>query len=110
MSNKILIIIASGDKDKAITGMAYAKNAIKRGWLEEIKVVYFGPVERLMIEDEDVRESALELSELTNPLACKAITEEGGFTEDIEELGIKAEYVGSIISDHIKDGFTPMVW
>ena len=39
MSSKLLVILATKDKEKALTGLMYAKNAIKREWLDDVKVL-----------------------------------------------------------------------
>jgi hypothetical protein len=108
--DKLLVIIASGDKEKVLTGLMYSKNAIKREWLPDVKVVYFGPSERLMVEDSEVRDAAIEVANLGESFACKAISDREEISEKVDDMGIKVEYVGSIISDFIKDGYVPMVW
>lgn len=110
MSSKLLVIIATGDKAKALTGLMYAKNAIKREWLDEVKVVYFGPSEQLMYDDPDVANAAIEVAGMSESFACKAISDRDGISEKIDEMGVKVEYVGTIISDYIKQGYVPMVW
>jgi hypothetical protein len=105
-----LIVIASGDKAKALTGLMYAKNAIKRGWMDTVKVVYFGPSEKLMEQDAEMAEAAIEIAGMSESFACKAISERDGISEQIDEMGVKVEYVGTIISEYIKQGFVPMVW
>jgi hypothetical protein len=107
---KLLVIIATGDRDKALTGLMYAKNALKKEWLPDIKLVYFGPSERLMVEDPEVRDAAIEAAGLGDCFACKAISDREEISEKIGDIGIKVEYVGSIISDFIKEGYQPMVW
>jgi len=110
MSSKLLVIIASGDRDKALTGLMYAENALKRGWLEDVKVFFFGPVEKLMVEDEEVSEAVKEVAALGECIACKAISDENEISEKVENLGVRVEYVGSIISGYIREGYAPMVW
>ena len=110
MTDKVVVIIATGDKDKALTGLMYAKNALKRGWLEDVKVVYFGPSENLMVEDADVASAAIEVASLGETYACKAISDREEISEKIDDMGVRVEYVGSIISDYIKQGYVPMVW
>jgi len=110
MTDKVLVIIATGDKAKALTGLMYAKNALKREWLEDVKVVYFGPSERLMVEDADVASAAIEVASLGEAYACKAISDRENISEKIDEMGVRVEYVGSIISDYVKQGYIPMVW
>ncbi|MCW4050553.1 MAG: hypothetical protein NWE89_12545 [Candidatus Bathyarchaeota archaeon] len=110
MSSKLLVIIATGDKAKALTGLMYAKNAIVREWMEDVKVVYFGPSEQLMYSDADVANAAIEIAGMSETFACKAISDREGISEKIDEMGVKVEYVGTIISDYIKQGYVPMVW
>jgi len=110
MSSKLLVIIATGDKAKALTGLMYAKNAIKHEWLEDVKVVYFGPSEQLMYDDADVANAAIEIAGLGESYACKVISDRDGISNKINEMGVKVEYVGTIISNYIKEDYTPMVW
>lgn len=110
MTDKLLVIIATGDKSKALTGLMYAKNASKRGWLDDVKVVYFGPSEQLMVEDADVASAAIEVASLGEAYVCKAISDCENISERIDEMGIRVEYVGTIISNYIKHGCVPMVW
>ena len=110
MSKKLLVIIASGDREKVLTALMYAKNTIKYGWLEDVRVIFFGPSENLLSGDSDIRESAAELANYGQPVACKFLSDRDGLSEHIEGLGITVDYVGSMIADLIKDGFIPMVW
>jgi hypothetical protein len=110
MGSKLLVIIATGEKEKALTGIMYAGNALKRNWMDDTKIVFFGPSERLIVEDEQVYEKAKELTVAGECFACKAISDKEGISVKLEKLGAKVEYVGSIISQFIKDGYTPMVW
>jgi hypothetical protein len=110
MTDKLLVIIATGDRDKALTGLMYAKNAVKRGWLGDVKVVFFGPSERLMCSDPEVANAAIEVARLGESYACKAISDRETISDRISEMGVRVEYVGSIISEYIKEGYTPMVW
>ncbi len=88
----------------------YAKNAIKHQWLDEVKVVYFGPSEQLIYNDLDVANAAIEVAGMGESFACKAISDRDGISEKIDSMGVKVEYVGGIISEHIKQGYVPMVW
>ena len=83
---------------------------IQVGWFDDVKVVYFGPSERLVVEDPIISDQAQEIAEAGGSFACKYISDRDGVSEKIGKLGVQVEYVGSIISDLIKDGYTPMVW
>jgi hypothetical protein len=110
MSSKLLVIIATGDREKALTALMYVKNTIKYGWLEEVKILFFGPSENLLVSDTDVTNSATELAGLGQPIACKFLSDRDGISKRIEGLGIAVDYVGSMIADLISEGYTPMVW
>jgi len=110
MGSKLLVIIATGEKQKALTGLMYARNALKQGWMDDVKIVFFGPSEQLIIEDEQVSKQVKDIAVVGESFACKAISDRKGFSGEMEKLGVKIDYVGPIISNFIKDGYLPMVW
>ncbi|MGV9169487.1 MAG: hypothetical protein ACOC38_06040 [Promethearchaeia archaeon] len=110
MTSKVLVIIASSNVDTALAGMMYARNAIAHKWLDDVKVVFFGPSEELLASNEQVAKSAAALADVSEPLACKYISDQQEVSEEITGLGVGVEYVGTVVSDFIKQGYTPMVW
>lgn len=110
MSKKVLIIISTGEKEKAMTGMMYAANALKYKWIDNIKVVFFGPVEKLISQDKDLQEYAAKIIQYETPVACKYISDNEEISANLQNLGYKVDYVGSLISDYITDGYVPMVF
>lgn len=110
MSSKILVIIASGDKDVIQTALMYAKNTIKYGWLDDVKTILFGPSEQLIAKNPTLAKEAQELCTAGESYACKFISDKEGISEPLSKLGVQIEYVGTIISDLIKEGYVPLVW
>ena len=88
MSSKLLVIVATSDKEKAQTALMYAKNAMKRGWLDDVKVVYFGPSEKMIVEDPILSDQAQDIAEAGGSIACKYISDRDGVSEKIEKLGV----------------------
>ena len=43
-------------------------------------------------------------------VACKFIADRDGVSQEITDLGVQVQFVGKMISDFIKDGYTPTVW
>lgn len=78
--------------------------------MEDVKVIFFGPSEQLLVKDASVAQIAQKICETEKPFACKFISDRDGISGAIEKLGLKVEYVGAIISDLIKDGYVPMVF
>ncbi len=111
MSNKIIAIISSNEAGKARTGTMFAVNALKHGWLEDVKLFIFGPAEELLLRDPEMQGMLKEyhLMEET-AVACKFIADRDGNSQEIAALGVRVEFVGKMISDLIKEGYTPMVW
>ena len=110
MSSKLLVIIASAEKEKALAGLMFARNAIKKAWMDDVKIIFFGPSERLIVTDKQLSNEVIEIATIGEAFACKAISDRDGFSENIEKLGVKVEFVGSKISKLVKQGYVPMVW
>lgn len=110
MRSRLLVIISTGDNEKALTGLMYAHRSMTEGWMDDVKVIFFGPSERLLLKDAAIAGIAQKICEAEKPLVCKFISDREGISEKIEELGLKVDYVGSIISGFIKDGYVPMVF
>ncbi len=110
MNDKLLIIIATQDKEKALTALAYAHNTIKYNWLSDVKVIFFGPIENLIATDADIAKEVTTIAQMTGTTACKFLSDRDGISDKIAKLGITVDYVGTLIADHLKDGYVPMVW
>ena len=110
MASKVMIIVSTAEKDKALTGIMYAVNAQKNKWVDDLKVIFFGPFENLICEDEGVAQAASKLMDYETPIACKYLSDRDGISENLEKLGVNVDYVGSLISGYIEEGYTPMVF
>ena len=110
MTGKVLVIIATAEKEKALTGLMYATNAKKYGWVDDIKTIFFGPAQTLMVNDAEVSQAVQQLAAQGETVACKFIADRDEISDSTKQLGVQVEYVGTIISNLIKDGYVPMVW
>jgi hypothetical protein len=98
------IIASTAEKDKALTGIMYAVNAQKNEWVDDLKVIFFGPFENLVCEDDQVAQAASRLLDYETPIACKFLSDRAGFSHNLEKMGINVDYVGSLISGCIEEG------
>ena len=110
MSSKVLVIIASADREKILTALMYARNTIAYKWLDDVKVMFFGPSEKLLAEDAEIAAEASAIADVGEAIACKFLSDRDGTSKTISDLRVNVEYVGTIIADLLKDGYTPMVW
>jgi hypothetical protein len=110
MASKVMVIVSTAEKDKALTGIMYAVNAQKNKWVEDLKVIFFGPFENLLCEDEEVVQAASRLLSYETPIACKYLSDRDGISEKLEKMGINVDYVGAKISGYVEEGYIPMVF
>jgi hypothetical protein len=110
MSAKVLLIIASRDAATVLTALMFARNAWGGAWFDDVRVVFFGPSERLLVDDDEVAKAVTWIADLCEVYACRAISRREGISDAIEQLGANVVGVGPLISRLINEGYTPMVW
>lgn len=111
MNNKLIIIISTEQLEKARTGMMYAVNALEQSWMEDVKIIFFGPAQKLVNEDAELQQFLKRYQdENKNAVVCKFIADRDNIVTKAKELKMDVEYVGKIISNFIKEGYIPMVW
>ncbi len=105
--NKLFVIWASADTEvHKETSFQYSFNAKKYGWMDEVKVIIFGPSERTIPENPELMNKIkLMIDNGIEVIACKACGDGYSTSKKFEEIGVKIEYVGKYISDLIKDGW-----
>jgi len=111
MAEKLLIIISTSDPEKAETGMMYAVNALRNQWMEEVKLFFFGPAEKLLTQNTDIQEYLGEYQAMNGTaIACEVIANRENISDKVNELGVKVDPVGATISKLLHEGYIPMVW
>ena len=111
MADKLLVIISTSDPEKAETGMMYAVNALRNGWMEEVKLFFFGPAEKLLIQNTELQEYLEEYQAMNGTaIACEVIANREQIGPEISSLGVKVDPVGVTISRLLQEGYVPMVW
>ena len=112
MASKVFVILSSGDREVALeVGLVYPLNAMKKQWMDEVKVIIFGPSEKVAANDAEVQSRLKELQDVgIEVMACKWCADRMEITEKLEAAGIKVVYVGSIISELLKDGWASLTF
>ncbi len=110
MASKVFVVLGSGDREVALeVGLVYPLNAAKKKWMDEVKVIIFGPSEKVAAYDSEVQERLKELQEAgIEIMACKWCADRMNITGKLEEAGIKVIYVGTVISQLLKDGWASL--
>ncbi|MCD6395993.1 MAG: hypothetical protein J7L71_00500 [Spirochaetaceae bacterium] len=111
MNDKVVVIISTAEAEKARTGMMYAVNAVLKNWMRDVKLIFFGPAQELLLGDVEMKDFLLQFQQAGgNTTACKFIADRDELDAKISSLGVNVEYVGSMISDLIKEGYVPLIW
>ncbi|MET1128890.1 MAG: hypothetical protein ABWW70_06195 [Thermoproteota archaeon] len=109
---KVLVVVSTSEVEKASLGIRWAAAAVRNKWVDDVEVVFFGPVEEKIAEgDERLLGPLKELIELGKmPAACRRVAEMGGYVNKLAERQVKVEYVGELIAKYVKEGYVPLVF
>jgi hypothetical protein len=112
MATKVFVILSSGDREVALeVGLVYPLNAVKNRWMDGVKLIIFGPSEKIAAYDTEVRGRIEELQEAgIDVMACKWCADRMKITTALEDAGVEVVYVGPIISQMLKDGWASLTF
>lgn len=106
---KLFIIISSGmeAKQKALTGMMFAKNSKLRNYAEDVRLIFFGPSENALAQgDPDFLNSYKALADAgIISTACIKIAEDNKIGPKLTGLGMELEPVASVITQYASRGY-----
>ena len=112
MATKVFVVLSSADKEVALeVGIVYPLNAARYKWLDEVKVILFGPSEKTAAYSPEIQQRLKELQEAgVEVLVCKWCADRMKVTDIFEQAGIKVVYVGPIMSQLIRDGWAALTF
>jgi len=112
VATKLFVLLSTADREVALeVGLVYPLNAAREKWLDEVKLIVFGPSEKLAAGDAEVQEKLRELDRAgVEVIACKWCADRMKITDTLEKAGIKVAYVGPIISQLIRDGWASLTF
>ena len=103
-AERLAIVWTSGDPDVAHRMVLMYANAAKaRGWFDEVRIVVWGPSQRLVVADKDIRAAIDRLREAGVVVeACLACSDSYGITDDLRAMGLEVKYMGEPLSEFLK--------
>jgi len=112
MASKVFVLVSSADREVALeVGLVYPLNASKNHWMDEVKVIFFGPSEKVAANDAEVQGRIKELLDVgIEVLACKWCSDRMNITEKLEAIGVRVIGVGPFISNLLNDGWTSLTF
>jgi len=105
-TDRLAIVWTSGDPDVAHRmTLMYANGAQKNKWFDEVRLIIWGPSQRLVVGDKDVRAYVERLVEAgVDVKACQACADSFGIADDLRKIpGVQVKYMGKPLSNFLKD-------
>ncbi len=110
MSSKLLVVVVSDDV-KASVGVRMASRMIDRRNLEDVRVLFFGPSERLLADPPaDLVEPLRTVGARAPVLACRFVAEEFGVSQRLLDVGAELVPAGQEIEQRLLDGYQVMTF
>jgi hypothetical protein len=102
-----LILWTSGDLEVALKMVfMYAYNCKKRGWMDTVRLLVWGPSAKLLSEDEELQQQLEGLKEVGVELyACKGCADLYGVSDALSSLGINVMYTGKMLAELQQNGW-----
>ena len=102
--DSLVVIWTSGDREVALKMVfMYIINSKLRGWWEDIRLIVWGPSQKLLTEDMELQDHIKKIKETgTLVEACKSCSDEYGISKKLENFGIEVRHVGEFLTGHIK--------
>lgn len=103
---KVLFLITSGD-DKFELGFRMSYNSYKYKRFEDVKVIFFGPSQKRLIELTDEFKMMFEemLKEKVIDSACIGVAERMNLKPQLERLGLNLVPVGERVAYYVNQGY-----
>jgi hypothetical protein len=116
-SGNVLVILQSGDPELIWHGIQYAERAIKNKWMDDVRIVLWGPAQKticglpadheIMVKFKEIQAMGGKSSQIW---ACKACSDRYGVTDKILKLGFESLHTGIATSYMIKLGYRIWNW
>lgn len=102
---KLAILWVSGDREVALKMvLMYALRSNSEGWWKECKLISWGPSNKLLAEDPDVKLMIPQLMDAGVKIeACKRCAESYNIDEKLEAMGIEVKLMGEPFTKYLKD-------
>jgi hypothetical protein len=100
---RLVVLWTSADPDVAHrVGLMYTHAARKAGWFEEVHLIVWGPSQRTLVGDKDLRAKVLQMARDGVTLqACVVCADSYGIADELRALGCEVKPMGQPLSEFI---------
>jgi len=103
--DRLVVVWTSGDPEVALDMvLMYTYNAKKQGWWKDVTLVVWGPSQRLVVENEEIKAYIKKIKEAGITVeACKACADELEVTDGLTACSVDVKYMGTPLTRYIKN-------
>ena len=84
--------------------MMYTYNARKHGWWKDVTLVVWGPSQRLVVENEEIKAYIKKIKEAGITVeACKACADKLEVADGLSACSVDVKYMGTPLTRYIKN-------
>jgi hypothetical protein len=116
-SGNVVVLIQNSDPEAIYFGLLYAVRATKNQWMDNVKVLFWGPAEKTISGLPPDSEQIKLLKEIQDMggksgsvWACKACSDRYGITQKMLDLGFEVFHTGEAVSYLMKLGYHIWNW
>lgn len=116
-SGNVVVLIQNRDAEAIYFGLLYALRSATNHWMDNVKVVFWGPAEKtisgLPPESDQIKllKEIQALGGKTGAVwACKACSDKYGITQQMLDLGFEVFHTGETVSYLMKMGYHIWNW
>jgi hypothetical protein len=102
--NELAVLWTSADPDVAHrVGLMYCHAAKRFGWFERVRLIVWGPSQRTLVGDKDLKAKVKQMQEDGVVLeACIACANTFGIAENLQAIGFEVKPMGEPLSQMLK--------
>jgi len=103
--DRLVVVWTSGDPEVALDMvLMYTYNAKKQGWWKDVTLVVWGPSQRLVVENEEIKAYIKKIKAAGITVeACKACADELKVTDGLTACSVDVNYMGTPLTRYIKN-------
>jgi hypothetical protein len=104
-TERLAVLWTSGDPEVAHrVALMYTHNAKKQDWFDEVRLIIWGPSQRLLVADKDVKAYIRRMQDDGVIVqACIVCANSYGIADDLRSLDIEVKAMGVPLTEHLKD-------
>lgn len=110
--DKLLVLWTSGDRDVALKMVfMYTRNSKKNDWWDKVRLVVWGPSQKLLIGDEELQQQIKVMKDYgVEVYACIACAGMYGLASALRDLGVEVIGMGAPLTEMLKEGWTTLTF